>query len=89
MASSTSNPLNLIPILLDASNYIPWRYQINFYNLLRYVGALIPCPDKFFRDETGKVVTESPEYPKWIAWDKKKLFTLIDGTNVLNLKIEL
>ena len=82
MASSTSNPLNLIPILLDTSNYIPWRYQITSYNLLG-------CPDKFFRDETGKVVTESPEYPKWIAWDKKKLFTLIDGTNVLNLKIEL
>ena len=64
MASSTSNPLNLIPILLDTSNYIPWRYQITSYNLLG-------CPDKFFRDETGKVVTESPEYPKWIAWDKK------------------
>ncbi|KAK7821607.1 hypothetical protein CFP56_040322 [Quercus suber] len=58
MASFTSNPFNLIPVLLDTSNYIPWRYQIASYNLLGYVGASIPCPDKFFRDETGKVVLE-------------------------------
>uniref|UniRef100_A0A5B7CDG3 Putative retrovirus-related Pol polyprotein n=1 Tax=Davidia involucrata TaxID=16924 RepID=A0A5B7CDG3_DAVIN len=74
-----SNICNLITIRLDATNFIPWKFQISAilraHSLMGYVDGSYVCPTKFLQSTT----TENPEYHKWITHDQA-LMTFLNAT---------
>ncbi|KAL6183527.1 hypothetical protein ACLB2K_044938 [Fragaria x ananassa] len=64
----------LMPIRLDSSNFIIWRYLMttNFraHNLLGYVDGSITPPEKFLLNDAGEPTSAiNPSYSTWLAHD--------------------
>lgn len=79
-----SNICNLVPVRLDSSNYLFWRFQVESmlkaHSLFDIVDGSNKCPPKNLRDDKGNLLTETnPAYSQWIAQDQA-LITLINAT---------
>ncbi|KAL6178465.1 hypothetical protein ACLB2K_049983 [Fragaria x ananassa] len=69
-----SSITGLMPIRLDSSNFIIWRYLMttNFkaHNLLGYVDGSITPPEKFLLDDADEPTSAiNPSYSIWLAHD--------------------
>lgn len=79
-----SNICNLVPLRLDSTNYVLWKYQVSSilkaHSLFGHIDESLPCPHKFVRTSTNTDTTEvSIDYLQWISRDQA-LITLINAT---------
>lgn len=84
-----SNICNLVPVRLDSTHYLFWRFQVESilraHSLFGLIDGTISCPNKFLPTEkessstTSTVSAVNPEFTKWIA-QANALITLINAT---------
>uniref|UniRef100_A0A9I9E793 Retrotransposon Copia-like N-terminal domain-containing protein n=1 Tax=Cucumis melo TaxID=3656 RepID=A0A9I9E793_CUCME len=58
-----SNICNLVPLRLDSTNYVLWKYQVSFilksHSLFGHIDDSLPCPPKFLPSSATET---NPEY---------------------------
>ncbi|KAA0056771.1 putative mitochondrial protein [Cucumis melo var. makuwa] len=79
-----SNICNLVPIRLDSTNYVLWKYQVSSilkaHSLFGHIDDTLPCPPKHLPSSTLGTNSEiNPKYLQWLSRDQA-LITLINAT---------
>ncbi|KAA0039118.1 retrotransposon protein [Cucumis melo var. makuwa] len=79
-----SDICNLVPIRLDSTNYVLWKYQVSSilkaYSFFGHIDDTLPCPPKHLPFSTlGTNSKINPEYLQWLSHDQA-LITLINTT---------
>ncbi|PRQ52535.1 putative RNA-directed DNA polymerase [Rosa chinensis] len=79
-----SNFYNLIPVRLDNSNYVTWKFLLETMlkgcGLMKYVDGSFPCPSQYMITEEGGVSSEmTTEYYTWKQNDYA-VMTLLSAT---------
>ncbi|KAA0067173.1 retrotransposon protein [Cucumis melo var. makuwa] len=79
-----SNICNLVPIRLDSTNYILWKYQVSSilkaHSFFGHIDDTLPCPPKHLSSSTLGTNSEiNPEYLQWLS-RSQALITLINAT---------
>ncbi|TYK08059.1 retrotransposon protein [Cucumis melo var. makuwa] len=79
-----SNICNLVPIRLDSTNYVLWKYQVSSilkaHSLFGHIDDTLPCPPKHLPSSTlGTNSKINPGYLQWLSRDQA-LITLINAT---------
>ncbi|XP_050939306.1 uncharacterized protein LOC127148920 [Cucumis melo] len=77
-----SNIYNLVPIRLDSTNYVLWKYQVSSilkaHSLFGHIDDTLLCPPKHLPSLTLGTNSEiNPKYLQWLSRDQA-LITLID-----------
>ncbi|TYK03217.1 uncharacterized protein E5676_scaffold298G00290 [Cucumis melo var. makuwa] len=75
---------NLVPLHLDSTNYVLWKYQVSFilkaHFLFGHIDDSLPCPLKFLLSPAvGTTHETNLEYLQWLSLDQA-LITLINAT---------
>ena len=79
-----SNICNLVPLCLDSTNYVLWKYQVSSilkaHSFFDHIDDSLPCPLKFLFSTAVRITPEiNLEYLQWLSRDQV-LITLINTT---------